>query len=328
MGVWLYCSRRKSKARAAALEAGTPPYLPPPPTDIMEEKRAIASGEHPLPLHASWEIQMQTSWGSARSKSSTASNVAVTRNPLYTNPNLWLASPTLSNMLAGSSKSSSPTPRLNAGGVSPADSFATMRFTEANAARHTPPAVSAASIRSHAPSQASSPRGSKPQTPAGSLSPISPTLTISTVDIEHGLEMSARFPADGRDAMPPLPLRQSTYTAAARDSLRNSAYYAGQFPDIGGLRPGHSRQGSPSKVASGRGRVTPPHLRIGIERRAPSAASSMYSLYQEGEAARSSPSRFLTSPTLHVSASGEVFREPPQAHVPRSPMPSPFPSPL
>lgn len=277
---------------------------------------------------------MQTSWGSSRSKSSTNSNGGVARNPLYTNPNLWLASPTLSNALAGSSKSSSPTSRLSAARLSPAGPSAAMRFTEANAARQTPPAVSAASIRSHAPSrghsQASSPRGYKPQTPASSLSPVSPAPTISTVDIEHVLEMSERFPTDGRDPTPPLPLRQSTYAPATRDSLRNSAYYAGQFPDLAGIRTAHSREGSGAssgKVSGLRGRATPPNLRIGIERRVPSAASSLYSLH-EGEAVRPSPGRFLTSPTVHVSASGEVIREPPHAHVPRSPMPSPFPSPL
>ena len=145
--------------------------------------------------------------------------------------------------------------------------------------------------------------------------------------------MSERFPTDGRDPAPPLPLRQSTYTPATRDSLRNSAYYAGQFPDLAGPRAAHSREGSgatSSKMSSVRGRVTPPNLRIGIERRVPSAASSLYSLHEGDEAMRPSPGpgRFLTSPTVHVSPSGEVIREPPHAHVPHSPMPSPFPSPL
>lgn len=270
------------------------------------------------------------------------------RNPLYTNPNLWLSSPTTPNMQAGLSKVSSPvSASLPSGGISPAGVLPNARLASATAARRTPPAsTSAASIRSQAASRSQSHSRSRTQSSAfgsryaPSSSPRSPASlapTISTVDIEHILDMSARYApgtGEGRDPTPPLPMRQSLY-APRRDSIRNSAYYAAQFPDMNGFgaaRRAHSREGSATNTSKSsiiRGRVTPPSLQLGQDRRRPSSsASSLYSLHEDERESAGANRLLMTSPTVHVSPTGEVIREPPQANVPQSPMPSPFPSPL
>ncbi|KAH9920469.1 uncharacterized protein B0H18DRAFT_957056 [Fomitopsis serialis] len=343
MGIWIFCSRRKVKAaaRAASLEAGTSSV---PPDANMTEKPPSLAPAGSMPTNASWDFQMQTSWGSSRSKSTDN----VQRNPLYTDPNLWLSSPTASSALAGLSKASSPvSARLPSSSFSLAGVLPTARLASASAFRRTPPAsASAGSIRSQTASRTqrhsrshtqSSAWGSRHASSSSPRSPASLAPTISTIDIEHILDMSARYApssSDARDPTPPLPLRQSLY-APRRDSIRNSAYYAAQFPDLNGFgaaRKAHSREGSATNTSNPslvRGRVTPPNLQLGQDRRRPSSsASSLYSLH-EGERESAGANRLLmTSPTVHVSPTGEVIREPPQANVPQSPMPSPFPSPL
>ncbi|TFY60532.1 hypothetical protein EVJ58_g5090 [Rhodofomes roseus] len=269
----------------------------------MGEKTPSLPSAVPTPVHASWDFQMQTSWGSAHSKSTDSgrTGTGAQRNPLYTNPNLWLASPTSPNT----------------------------RLAEAGAARRTPPAAYVASIRSQFASRSQSHSRSHTQSskyaPASTpRSPLSPAATISTVDIEHALDMSERFASgsgDSRDPTPPLPLRQYMY--APRDSIRTSAYYAGQFPDpingAGAARNVHSRTGSAtnsSKASSVRGRVTPPNLRL-VDRRKPSSPSaSLYSLHEDQLESAGANRLLMSSPTVHVSADGEVIPRAPTSERP------------
>ncbi|KZT64000.1 hypothetical protein DAEQUDRAFT_69312 [Daedalea quercina L-15889] len=325
MGIWLYRSRKK--LRTATLEGGSPS-----PADAAGEKTPSLPPAVTTPAHASWEFQMQTPW---RSKSpSSSGGITNTRNPLYTDPNLRLSSPTPLNAMTGSSKAVSPMYLLGASlpntALPPSGASFGLRFSEANAARRTPPTASSASIRSHAVSPESSRGHSCSQTQSSRSAPASsPVSPISSLDIEHVLEMTERFTAgvgDGRDTSPLLQPRQSA-CPSARDSLQTSAYYAAQFPDPdngSAARKARSRKDSAtdsSKVSSVRGRMTPPSLRLPL--RVPSM-SSLYSLHEDD----AHPSRLLTSPTVHVNADGEVIRQPPHAHLPHSPMPSPFPSPL
>lgn len=120
--------------------------------------------------------------------------------------------------------------------------------------------------------------------------PSSPTATISTLDVEYMMDVAERYaPTDGSDpAVPPLP--QSALIA--QETYRNSAYLAGKESAYIPL---------PSRAAP-----------VALHIRSPTVGS------------------VRTMPSLsHLrSPSSEVYREPPQARVPSSPLPSPLPSPM
>ncbi|CCM02475.1 uncharacterized protein FIBRA_04575 [Fibroporia radiculosa] len=290
MAFWLYWSRRKaSKSAVRYMEQGGP-YTSRGEKEILPEPpKASSSTARPSipPAGSTWSLS------SARADETTG----YVKNPLYTNSNLWLSSPTT----PGSASRRSNTPRSSTFSSRDRSAHSSTfaiplqmssplsplpQFADASASRTTPLPIS----RSQTLRSTRSQRGV----------PTSPTTTISTVDIEHILDMTERYSAgDSTDpAIPPLPRN----VLMDQETVRMSAYLAGRevthSPALPATPPGvHVR-------------VRPPTLALGH-----SATSSLYSL-------RSPAGTHGRSPSM------QVYREPPQALVPSSPMQTPLPSPL
>ncbi|PCH39730.1 hypothetical protein WOLCODRAFT_142751 [Wolfiporia cocos MD-104 SS10] len=306
MSIWIICWRRKMQQQISApaeAERGTYDYPAAPPED---EKRAPPQAGTSHAAMFSWDSNAQTAWSRTSKAADDATGEQYIRNPLYTSSQLWLTSPTASSSPTSarrSAPSTTPSSGSRSGSARSSKRETSLRSAMFSSLVNTPAPTAPSPAR-----LADAPGGRKtPQTalsPSTSLSrrgsqrnlPSSPTTTISTVDIEHFRDMAERYAPAAADAGPPLP----TSPRGARDAVRTSAYLAGV--ESLSLR-------SPPSV-----RVRPPSLLL--RSGAGSATSSMYSLH-------------VGSPSGHRPAlSTHIHRDPPQARVPSSPMPSPLPSPL